>query len=240
MNKRINMSQTTGIVFIHGAGLGSWIWKDVTAQLDMPTLAVDFPNRENTTNTNKNLSLDDYAQNAISQVDTFNADKLVIVAHSIGGVVGLKLAEHYQDKLVGFIGISAAIPNNGGSYMSCLPLPMRLMVSIMMKLSGTKPPKGVIAKGLCSGLTEAQTDKIVSKFTPESLKLYSGKCSAAAPDTKNLYVKLINDKAFAPSLQDKSINNMNPHKTVQMDTGHLPMLASPGELAGIISNFVAA
>ena len=61
--------QTVGLVFIHGVGLGSWIWQDVMPELTMPFLVTDFPERTGAPESRKNLSFNDYAEHVRHQVD---------------------------------------------------------------------------------------------------------------------------------------------------------------------------
>jgi hypothetical protein len=40
------MNNKTGIVLIHGAGLGSFIWDELMPLKKSPVLTIEFPNRE--------------------------------------------------------------------------------------------------------------------------------------------------------------------------------------------------
>jgi hypothetical protein len=40
------MNDKIGIVLIHGAGLGSFIWDDFKSLIKNPVLTIEFPNRE--------------------------------------------------------------------------------------------------------------------------------------------------------------------------------------------------
>ena len=97
------MNDKIGIVLIHGAGLGNFIWDDLKPLIKNPVLTIEFPNREVGDKANNNLTFD---------------DNFVIVTHSIGGCIGLSLNDYFAEKVVGFIGISSAIPTNGKSFIS--------------------------------------------------------------------------------------------------------------------------
>ncbi|MQA63097.1 MAG: alpha/beta fold hydrolase [Actinophytocola sp.] len=152
-----------GLVLIHGAGLGGWIWRDMTSSLTAPVLAAELPERDGEPDTRKNLSLDDYAEGVWQQLADLPAERVVVVAHSLGGVVGLKVADRLRQRLAGFVAVSAAIPAGGGSFVSSLPMPKRLIVGGLMRIFGTTPPTTAIRQGLCSDLTE----EVVRRFAPE-------------------------------------------------------------------------
>lgn len=227
-----------GIVFIHGAGLGGWIWRDVLPLLDTPTLAVDFPRREAAVEARKSLTLDDYCTDVVQKIEDLKAQKIVIVAHSVGGVVAFKVAAVLGNRLAGFVGVGAAIPRDGGSFLSSLPPFKSAFMGVILRILGTRPPQSAIEQGLCNDLSPEQTEEVVRRFAPESIHLYRDKCNAPAPKVKSLYIRLANDQEFDLGLQDKMAGNLNASEVATMDTGHMPMLKEPKKLAGLLAGFV--
>lgn len=228
----------TGIVLIHGAGLGSFIWKDLKPHLEAPSLAIDFPNRENTSNANKVLNLEDYHVHILKQIENWECKNIVVVAHSIGGIIGLKLAQQLGDRVSGFIAIGAAIPQKGNSFLNTLPFFKRILLSVLIKILGTEPPDFSIQQSYCNDLNQAQAEEVIRNYTAESPALYKDKCNASVPAENKMYIKLINDEEFSDELQEKMIVNLNPEQVIPLHSGHLPMMSCPKELAGIINEFV--
>ncbi len=199
------MNDKIGIVLIQGAGLGSFIWDDLKPLIKNPVLTIEFPNREVGDKANVNLTFDDYKKTAIEQIEKWGIDNFVIVTHSIGGCVGLSLTDYFAKKVVGFVGISSAIPTSGNSFISCLPFPQSLLMPLILNLFGTKPPQKAIEQTLCNDLTSEQTSEIIKRFTPEAKLLYTTKVNYKNIDFIKLYIKLTNDKGFPVQLQDKMI-----------------------------------
>lgn len=232
------MNDQLGIVFIHGAGLGNYIWNGIGSTLNYPSLLIEFPNRNADDKANAKLNFDDYVVKAIADTQSFGKEQLIIVTHSIGGLIGLRIAEHFKDRTIGFVGIASAIPSNGSSFISCLPFPQKIVIPLLMKLVGTRPPRSTIEKELCNDLNPAQTKTVVEHFTAESRYLYTENSKSKIPDTKKLYVELTNDKGFPLSVQRKMIKNLNCKNTETLESGHLPMLSVPKKLLGILSAFI--
>ncbi|HET6557566.1 MAG TPA: alpha/beta hydrolase [Prolixibacteraceae bacterium] len=232
------MNDKIGIVLIHGAGLGSFIWDDLKPYIKNPVLTIEFPNREVGDKANNNLTFDDYKKSAVEQIEKWGIDNFIIVTHSIGGCVGLSLTAYFAEKVVGFVAISSAVPTNGNSFISCLPFPQSLLMPLILNLFGTKPPQKVIEQTLCNDLTSELTSEIVKRFTPEAKLLYTTKVNYTNPEIKNLYIKLTNDKGFSVQLQDKMIKNLTAQKVVTLDSGHLPMISKPKELSEILNGFI--
>ncbi|AXT59183.1 alpha/beta hydrolase [Aquimarina sp. AD10] len=236
--KNKSIKEELGILFIHGAGLGKYIWNDLVANLNYSSISIEFPNRNSKDRTNSFLSLEDYVSKAISDIENYEKQKIIIITHSIGGIIGLRIAEHLKDKAIGFIAIGSAIPKNGKSFVSCLPFPQKIIIPLLMRLAGTKPPKSAIEKGLCNDLTQDQTKKIIQKFTAESRNLYTQNSNTKIPSIKKLYIKLTNDKELSISVQKRMAKNLNCENIVALESGHLPMLSVPKKLTEILNEFI--
>jgi pimeloyl-ACP methyl ester carboxylesterase len=237
MTTQMNDQEKIGFVFVNGAGLTSSIWNKVTEGLDHPCLLVDFPLREGTVESRKELALTDYVTHMQKQVNEWGARKFILVAHSLGGVLALKLASEFADRLVGFVAVGAAIPKNGGSFLSVLPFPKRILLSAIMQKMGTRPPESAIRTGLCNDLTPEQASEILYGFIPESLHVYTDRVDAPIPNVPKLYIKLVKDKEFGSSLQNKMVSHLSPQYVQSLDTGHLPMLRNPMGLRLLLENF---
>lgn len=222
-----------GIVFINGAGLNSSIWNDIKDNFHVPVLTIDLANKTK-------LTFDDYVNKVATEIENWKNDNFIIVAHSIGALVGLKVAERFNEKLKGFVAIGSFIPKKGQSFASSLPFPQKIVLPILLSLLGTKPPKKSIATELCNDLPPDTTLKIVNNFTPEAKALYTTKINFDLPDTKRLYIKLTNDKTITTDVQDEMIKRLNATDIKTIHSGHLPMLSKPDELTSILKEFMTA
>lgn len=233
-----NPQEKIGFVFIYGAGLESRIWSKVVEGFEHPCLLAEFPLRESSVDSRSRLSLEDYVTHMKRQVDEWGIRKIVLVAHSLGGVLALRLASELSDRLAGFVAVGAAIPKNGGSFVSAMPFPQRILMSAILRTMGTKPPESVIRAGLCNDLTPDQATEIVKGFVPEAVRVYTDRIYASVPDVPRLYVKLTKDKESSPSLQNKMISNLSPQSVRSLETGHLPMISDPDGLRVILEDFM--
>ncbi|WP_097158723.1 alpha/beta fold hydrolase [Bacillus oleivorans] len=227
-------NKQVGLVFIHGAGLDSRIWEQVTAGLKYPFLLIDFPQQ----NERKNLTLQDYTVSIKRQIEGWEVKRFVIVAHSLGGVLALKVAHEMSERLVGMVAIGAVIPDQGRSFFSVYPLARRLLMGVLIRIFGTKPPEAAIRKGLCNDLTSEQAAAIVSGFVPESIQLYTERVGVQVPNVSKLYVKLMKDNELHPTMQNRMIVNLVPQNVEVLDAGHLPMLSKPNELRLALETFL--
>jgi len=233
-----NMQEKIGFVFIYGAGLGNRIWSKVVKGFEHPYLLAEFPLRDRSVDSRGRLSLEDYVAHIKKQVDEWGIRKIVLVAHSLGGVLALKLASELSDRLAGLVAVGAVIPRNGGSFLSVMPLPKRILMSAILRTLGTKPPESAIRAGLCNDLSPDQAAEIFQGFIPEAVRVYTDRIHVSVPDVPRLYVKLTKDKELSPSLQNQMIANLSPQSVRSLETGHLPMISDPDELRVILEDFM--
>lgn len=232
-----NENQKIGIVFISGAGLSSSIWDKVRSHISIPSVAIDYPNRGNKT-ANINLSLADYITEVRRQIKNASFKEIILVCHSIGGVIGLELVKELGESLKGFIAVSASIPQKGQSYVSSLPFPQNTIVGLMMRMMGTQPPKSAIESGLCSGLSADDIRNVVENFTPEARMLYFSEIEYEKITAPTMYIKTSQDKAFTLPAQEQMVRNLGTNNVKTIESGHLPMLNKSVELVEILNQFI--
>jgi len=234
-----NSAPCLGLVFIHGAGLGAWVWGDVIKRLPFPSLAIHFPGRGLPVSmASATPTLEDYVSSAMEQLHGFAPQQLVLVCHSVGGLVGLDLAAQLGNRVAGFVALGAVIPPPGGSYLQVLPRGTQILMKWLINFWGTKPPDGVIKASLCADLGSEHTSQVVRDFVPESRRLYFDPTRYTVVPRRSLYIVLKYDQAVAVSLQRSMIARLRPQNAVELMAGHLAMLSEPDEVADLLRGYV--
>lgn len=231
-----------GYVFIHGAGLGSEVWQDVMNNIENPCLLLELPgrgeDREVADNIKMARSFTDYFTFIKQQVEGWPVRRFIVVAHSIGGLLGLQLCASLPERAVGFAAVSAAIPKDGkGSFLSCLPFPQKQIMKLIIRKLGTKPPDSQLRSGLCNDLPAEVSNHVVSGFVPESVQLYTDPVDCGIPDIPKLYVMCARDRQFGLPMQKKLAHHLSAEYVETLPTGHLPMLSDPRGLSDVLQRF---
>ncbi len=225
------------LAFVPGAGLDASIWEKLTPYLNFKQAYLDYPNRGNAPATNRRLSLQDYYSTLLRQLEDFPNAKILLVAHSLGGIFINKLASELNERLIGIVAIGAIIPDENHSFLSEFHGVQRFIMRVIMRLAGTRPPASQIKSGLCNDLKGEMADKIVSRFTPESIAVYTEKITYPIPLKPCLFILLTNDKSVSVSRQKLSAEKFREAQIHSLDSGHLPMLSQPEKLAGLLNDF---
>jgi pimeloyl-ACP methyl ester carboxylesterase len=237
-SKKTRMEKNMGIVLLNGAGLGGWIWSDLRTYMNLPVLAAEYPNRDRP-KLPRTFRLSDYTNEIVRQIESWHKVRLILVAHSIGGVIALQLAKRLGVRVAGIAGISAFFPPHRGSFLSALPFPQRLITRVTIRVAGTKPPEKMIAKSYCNDLNESQTDEVIRRFVAESPHLYTDRCGAPIPHIPKIFIETTEDEQYTAAQQTKIAGAFGAQNLVRIPSGHLPMLSHPKEIADILNRFCA-
>ena len=127
------MSNKTTVVFLHGAGTGAWVWERVMNELSVPAIALDVPGRS-TGATPQNC-----AEALVAELDQRGIDSVILVMHSLAGVLAPGLVARLGARVKRCIFVAAVIPPSGGSFVDALGFVNRQILRVLFNLN----PKGL-------------------------------------------------------------------------------------------------
>jgi pimeloyl-ACP methyl ester carboxylesterase len=227
-----------GFVLIHGAMLGGWIWERLEPLLNGPALAVDLPGRGSRPADLARVTLRDAVDSVLSDVEELDSDRVVLVAHSLGGILVPALIERLGDRVVQTVYVGAVVPTPGEAYLDVLPTADRLFLRLILRIQRKGPitPAWAARRALCNDLDEATTRRVAERLTREIPRLYSDPVTGGrAPDVPSLYIRLTRDQAVSAAMQDQSIERLAGVRVESLDAGHLPMLGQPERVAAVLN-----
>ena len=97
----------TTLIFIHGWCSNRSFWRE---QLDVfadkyRVVAIDLPGHGSSSRTRKEWSLSSFADDVIALVESLNLKRVVLIGHSMGGLVWLEVAQRLPKRIIGVIGV---------------------------------------------------------------------------------------------------------------------------------------
>ncbi|MGL4340420.1 MAG: alpha/beta hydrolase [Rhodoglobus sp.] len=218
---------TTSLLFLSGAGLPAWIWDAPRAALPDASVVAPRP-----------VGPDgDVRAYALAAIDAAPDGPLTIVAHSAGGVIAAEVASLIPERIHGVLGISAVIPLAGHSFTSSLPFPNRILLPIILRLAGTRPPEALIRKTLAAGVDEALVSRLIRDFSPEPRSYFTSRVPTDIVAPVSGYITSDDDLEMPMAQQKKYAARLQPTFLRNLTGGHLPMLRDPKQLAVTISEF---
>ena len=104
-------------ILVHGAWQGSWCWSKVIPFLEQAghtVLAPDLPGHGQDQTELAFVTLDAYVHHVLSLVE-HSPEPVMLVGHSLGGVVISQVAEDQPDNVRALVYVSALLPRDGES-----------------------------------------------------------------------------------------------------------------------------
>lgn len=220
---------TTTTVLLHGAGTGPWIWDRVRAALKAPSLALAVPGRR--------VGASPAGCAAALAAELEGRDDVVLVVHSLAGVLVPGLAARLGTRLRHVVYVGAIVPPDGGAFVDALPWFDRTVLRLLFALKprGLKPGAAMLRHELCNDLDATATAELLDRYEAEFPGLYLAPTGAAAvPPCAATYVRLARDQSLPPARQDRMRARLPGAALAELDAGHMPMLSQPERLARLI------
>lgn len=226
--------QPCNVVFLHGAGTGPWIWEDVRKRLEWPSVALTVPSDRPGTNPER------CATEVLSDPSFPARDPVVLVLHSLAGVLEAPLVQALGNRVLQVIHVATVAPRPGSSFASTAGFPGNLMLPILFWLNprGLKPSPAMLLRQLGQDLTDTQRSELVARHRPEQGGLFLEPVPSAEVCVPRAYLLCADDRCVSPSLQARIAKRLGA-KVHSIEAGHLPMLSRPAEFVEFLSRSIA-
>ncbi|MBX9782711.1 MAG: alpha/beta fold hydrolase [Chitinophagaceae bacterium] len=230
-------------VLVHGAWADESAWGFVRNELakNANVVVVNLPAHGIDLTDGTKTGLNDYVK-AVTDVINQQPGKVILVGHSMGGMVISQVAENIPAKIEKLVYVSAFLPKNGES-----------VNGIVNKFLNNKPvdffefnadyslisiKKEAIPAVVCADCAQYMKEALVKYHRAEPLKGFNDKVSltskfAAVP---KYYIATVHDNAAPYVLQQQMIKNNGTVKQVfEMQTSHLSFVVKPDEFLKILT-----
>lgn len=234
-------SDADGIVLVHGGEHGSWSWERVVERLRWPAIAVDLPGRPPAPDAGT-LELADMATSLAATIRQSGLRRVLLVAHSMGGLAVLAASGSVEDVIAQRVFISSLVPRSGTRGVDALSAPFRLLLLARLLPAARRRravlllPKWVARRKFCSDLSPGDAAMVLQRRCPEPagipLTVVDHRPLATAPD---VYVVLRRDRALLASRQRQMAANLAGAVIIELDAGHEVMLSDPDTIANTLN-----
>lgn len=236
------------VVLVHGAWMGAWAWTDVEADLvarGATVTAVELPGHGTDSSPIDQINLRSYVDKVEAAIDA-SPKPVVLVGHSMGGIVVTEAADERAADLEALIYVTAFVPKAGDSLLS---LAMQDPDSELGAALVVQQDRGIAAiagdklvdvfcadcGGPAAQLLDAHyRDEPLLPFT-ESAKLAAG----GFPDVRKFYLYAEQDHAITPANQHRMTGGLVWADTAQILSSHSPFLSMPSLVTDQLATFLA-
>jgi putative intracellular protease/amidase len=187
------------------------------------------------------VGLQDYVQQVTAAIEK-QAGKVILIGHSMAGVVVSQVAENIPGKIEKLIYVAAYLPANGEDLLSLSKKDAQSLVGGALEFNAdytaASIKKEILPQAVCNDCPDYMKEALVKYHKPEPTKPLGEKVKLTPSNfgkVPKYYISTTQDKAVGPDLQKAMIKaNGTVRKVYEMNTSHLPFIVQPREFVEII------
>ncbi|MBD2701971.1 alpha/beta fold hydrolase [Spirosoma sp. BT702] len=230
-------------VLVHGAWQAPYVWDAVRSDLiisGQKVLVVELPGHGADKTPPHTLTLDTYRDKVIEAMSKVDG-KVVLVGHSMGGMVITNVAEKVPTKISRLVYIGAFLPASGQALTDLAfsdpdsKLGPALVPSADQLMLDVKREE-LTALFINDG-SQAEKDRVIANYRAEPAIPFTNKVTLTKENfgaVEKVYIKTLQDVVISPSLQDRMIAGAGIKTIYQVNTSHSPFLAQPRAVSDLL------
>lgn len=230
-------------VLVHGAWHGAWCWKKIIPVLEAAghrVLAPDLPGHGNDLTPATKITTELYVE-SLSKLILSIGEAVILVGHSMGGMVISQIAEHLPEHISRLVYLSGFLLKDGQCIREIEAEVTDSLVSSNLTLSADKlcliVDKAVVRDAFyadCSdedagyAISHMQAQPILPFLTPISIS------NERYDKVPRVYIECLLDRALPVSVQRAMHNRVRCHEIHTLRSGHSPFLSVADDLSGLL------
>ena len=229
-------------VLVHGAWQGPYVWSTVKAKLEskgQKVIVVELPGHGSDTTPPVALTIGAYRDKVVAAINK-TSGKVILVGHSMGGVVISAVAEQIPNRIKKLVYVGAFLPANGQSLLDLAFQDAESLLGPSLIPSADQLTLDIDRKKVisifCQDASEENKSLVLSQFRVEPAIPFTNKAVLTANNFGNVdkcYISTLQDHAIGVSLQNKMLNAAHITKVYPINSSHCPFLSKPDELVNI-------
>jgi len=237
-----NKAKYPTYVLVHGAWADESAWGFVRNELakNANVVVVNLPAHGADNTYGVGVGLNDYVKTVSAAINKVSG-KVILVGHSMAGMIISQVAENMPNKIDKLIYVSAFLPKNGET-----------LNGIVNKVTQGKTPeffefnqdyslvsinKNALSTVVCADCPDYMKDVLVNYHRAEPVKAFNDKVTLTAKfaAVPKYYIATTKDNAVPYALQQMMIkDNGSVKKVFEMETSHLPFVVKPADFVALI------
>ncbi len=230
-------------VLIHGAWFGAWCWNTTKVLLEQAghqVIAIDLPGHGDDHTPVVEITLDTLVDR-VGQTLTAQSEPVILVGHSMGGIVLSQTAEKYPDKIERLIYVAAYLLQDGESLFQVSTGDADSKIGPYLLLDAENGQIGIRPEALkeiflhdClpEVIAEAEAHLRPDLIGPQTTPLHlSPQNFGRVPRT---YITTTYDRVISPNLQKQMFTALPCDCLLEIETGHSPFAAAPEKLVALL------
>lgn len=241
-NDNVSAPQNT-YVLVHGAWQAPYVWNTVKTNLEkqgQKVIVVELPGHGSDNTPTHTLSLDVYRDKVIDAINMTDG-KVILVGHSMAGMVISNVAEKVPSKINKLVFIGAFLPESGQSLGDLAQLDAGSQLGASLVQSADQLTFDIKSENLVhlfiNDGSQAAKDLVVNNYRPEPAIPLGNKITLTAQNfgsVQKIYIKTLQDIVISPGFQDQMISKAGISKVYEVNTSHSPFLSKPNAISDLL------
>lgn len=236
-------------VLVHGAWHGAWCWAKTMTLLEADghrVTTLDLPSHGVDAAPPATVTLEAYAGRVIEVIDAID-QPVILVGHSMGGIVISTVAEARPERVEKLVYLSAFLLPNGSSLLDVAAQDAGSLATPNLIV---KPAEGVVdvnrdaLREIFYGNCEREDLNLARVLVkPNPLAPFATPLvlsTANYGSVRRFYVSCIKDQAISPAAQQSMYTTMPCEGVYTLHTDHSPFLSQPKQLASVLATIAQA
>jgi hypothetical protein len=237
-------------VLVHGAWQAPYVWDSVKTTLIKEgnnVTVVELPGHGDDQTPISQITLNLYTTTVLNAIAPING-KVILVGHSLGGMIISSVAEQIPTKIEKLVYLSAYLPASGQSLFSLAG------TDAGSALGGNVNGVPILNKDTINGILDVLHSQIVNVFIQDgstqaqNLVLQNYRVEPLVPfltpvtltaanfgSVEKVYIKTLQDHVVSPVLQNQMIATAGVKTVYQLNTSHSSFLVKPDSLAILLT-----
>jgi len=231
-------------LLIHGAMRGAWLWDKLMPLLmkaGSNPIAIDLPGHGDRVSEGAFASMSDYIDDVIQFIRKENLRDLVLVGHSMSGIVISRVAEEVPERIKHLVYLAAVVAKNNEALIDLLAKErqeaIRKLHGKAKAISGTLD---ALRPMYFTDLEGEEKEFYLRQLTPQPIAAFFEKIQfkqfpkISIPKT---YILGLKDKSLPPELTRRFAERLGV-APIEIEAGHDLMVSRPGDVAKVLLGIV--
>jgi pimeloyl-ACP methyl ester carboxylesterase len=231
-------------VIVPGAWQAPYAWQYVKADLEQSgnkVIVVQLPGHGTDQTPPQNLTIDVYRDAVVTAINNVNG-KVILVGHSLAGVIISEVAEKVPAKIEKLVYIGAYIPSSGQSLLDLANTDTTSLLGQSIRPSADMLTLDVVHDQITNIFIQDGTPSIqnlvLTNYRVEPAIPFTNKVTLTAANygsVQKFYIKTLQDHAITPTLQKRMLATSGITAIYQLNTSHSPFLSKPDSVAALLT-----
>lgn len=242
-NDELPQPEPQTYVLVHGAWQAPYVWDAVRTDLTKKgnkVIVIELPGHGSDKTPTHTLSLDVYRDKVIEAMAKVEG-KVILVGHSMGGMVITHVAEKVPAKISKLVYIGAFLPASGQALVDLAFSDPDSKLGPALVPSADQLTIDVLRDQLTylfiNDGSQKDKDQVIANYRAEPAIPFTNKVTLTKENfgaVEKVYIKTLQDVVISPSLQDRMIAGAGIKTVYSVNTSHSPFLAQPEEVSALL------